>query len=342
MTIPTTAEAAGRVDRVSLIVAVRNEADSIAELLSSIEAQSRPPDEVVIVDGGSTDGTPDLVRSIAGDDHRYQVVEAGPAGPGRGRNVGRLVARHEWLAFTDGGIRLDPRWLEALTEAAAANVDAEVVFGTYDPQVTSLLDRCAVVTYVPPRSAGAIRGRSVASMLIRGPTFDRIGGFPEERAAEDLIFFERIDAAEVTTAEAPAAVANWRLPATVGVTYGRFRLYSRQNVLLGRQGDWHHAVLKMWLAAAATAAFAWGTNRRLLGILPGAVLARTGRSMWQRRSELPGGPSKRLLLVLGAAGLTTLVDLATFSGWMSARGIRVPFTLPPGRWSGPVPSGAAA
>ncbi|HET6262751.1 MAG TPA: glycosyltransferase, partial [Chloroflexia bacterium] len=48
---------------ISLIMTVRNEAASIARLLDSVLAQTRQPDEIVIADGGSTDGTQEVVSS---------------------------------------------------------------------------------------------------------------------------------------------------------------------------------------------------------------------------------------------------------------------------------------
>ena len=52
--------------KVSLIATVLNGAEHIEEFLGSLEAQTRAPDEVVIVDGGSTDGTLQLVRRAEG------------------------------------------------------------------------------------------------------------------------------------------------------------------------------------------------------------------------------------------------------------------------------------
>ncbi len=51
--------------RVSVIATVYNEQGSILRLLDSLAAQTRPPDEVVICDGGSSDGTADLVAAYA-------------------------------------------------------------------------------------------------------------------------------------------------------------------------------------------------------------------------------------------------------------------------------------
>ncbi|MFN2164740.1 MAG: glycosyltransferase family 2 protein, partial [Anaerolineae bacterium] len=52
--------------RISVICTVLNEAQAVSRLLDSLLAQTRPPDEVVIVDGGSSDGTQAMVMSYAG------------------------------------------------------------------------------------------------------------------------------------------------------------------------------------------------------------------------------------------------------------------------------------
>src|SRR4051812_12519152 len=99
---------------VSLVIPVRNEERSLPALISSIQAQTFPPAEVVIVDGGSGDGTVELGRRLTEGDARFRFVEAGDATPGRGRNVGTEAARSEWVAYTDAGIRVEPTWLERL------------------------------------------------------------------------------------------------------------------------------------------------------------------------------------------------------------------------------------
>ena len=54
--------------RVSLVVPVRNEEGSLAALVESIRRQTRAPDEVVLVDGGSTDRTVALARELTAGD----------------------------------------------------------------------------------------------------------------------------------------------------------------------------------------------------------------------------------------------------------------------------------
>jgi glycosyltransferase involved in cell wall biosynthesis len=98
--------------KVSLIVTIKNEAKSINTLLDSIAAQTRPPDEVVICDGGSTDSTLDLLRS----EKRFplRVIEKPNSNISQGRNAAIEAATGDVIASTDAGVHLDSKWLEKL------------------------------------------------------------------------------------------------------------------------------------------------------------------------------------------------------------------------------------
>src|SRR4029079_17729363 len=102
----------------SVVVPVRDEEDSIRELLDSLLAQTRPPDEIVITDGGSVDATPHIIEDYRLKGAPVKLIRAGAALPGRGRNLAAAEARFEWLAFTDGGIRVAHNWVEALVTKA--------------------------------------------------------------------------------------------------------------------------------------------------------------------------------------------------------------------------------
>jgi glycosyltransferase involved in cell wall biosynthesis len=73
--------------RISVIVPVRDEAQSISALLDGLLAQSRPPDEIVIADGGSIDETAAIIDEYISRGAPIQLIWAGPALPGRGRNI---------------------------------------------------------------------------------------------------------------------------------------------------------------------------------------------------------------------------------------------------------------
>jgi glycosyltransferase involved in cell wall biosynthesis len=310
-----------RVSGVTLVIPVRDEADNVGDLIGSIQAQTRPPDEIIIVDGGSTDGTLGEVRALVGEDPRAQIVQAGMATPGRGRNVGRSVARNPWIAFTDAGTRLDPHWLERLVDAAEQDPSAEVVFGSYQPQISSFLESCAVGAYIPAQQAtpaGWWRGPSVASLLVSGDAFDGVQGFPDARAAEDQIFLERLQRNHIPITWAAEAIVHWQTPRSLSATYRRFRQYSYQNVLLGRQGDWHHGVARLYLSGVIGLALGLAWDRRTLRLAPVGPLARAAHNLWAHRREFGLAFVLNPVRIVGVAGLTLLIDAATFTGWAGA------------------------
>ena len=115
--------------RVSLVIPVRNEAENIKELIESIQHQSRKPDEVIFVDGGSSDGTIDILRESCKQNSNFRLIEARNALPGQGRNIGVANSLFDWIAFTDAGNRLEPDWLEQLILVANADPDTGIVCG---------------------------------------------------------------------------------------------------------------------------------------------------------------------------------------------------------------------
>src|ERR687894_174876 len=156
--------------KVSVIVPVRDEEDSIRELLDSLLEQTRPPDEIVIADGGSVDATPQIIEEYIRQGAPVRLISAGAALPGRGRNLGAAQASFEWLAFTDAGIRLANNWLEALTAKAEEDDSIDVVYGSWQPVTDTFFTECAAIAYVPPpapRDGIMMRPRFIASTLLR-------------------------------------------------------------------------------------------------------------------------------------------------------------------------------
>ena len=92
--------------KISLISTVLNEARSLPALLDSIAAQTRPPDEVIICDGGSTDGTLELLRA----ERRFplRVIERPGSNISQGRNAAIAQASGDVIASTDAGAPRPP------------------------------------------------------------------------------------------------------------------------------------------------------------------------------------------------------------------------------------------
>lgn len=306
---------------ISLVIPVRNEEETLARLVASIRAQTRPPEEVVLVDGGSTDRTVELARELSAGDARFRVVEAGEATPGRGRNVGVLAARHSWVAFTDAGISLEPDWLERLAEKVEEDPSIEVVYGNVEPVTGTFFERCAAIAYVAPKvpgEGGAVRGLFIASALMRREVWRRVGGFPDLRAAEDLIFMERVGALGVRTAWAPTATVWWQLQPTLARTFRRFTLYSRHNVWAGRQRFWHYGVARQYAVALVFVALAAAHSLWWLAAPAAGFAARTAKSIWRHREGRSVWWALNPFQFLCVAAVLVTIDLATFTGWAQA------------------------
>lgn len=244
--------------KVSIVIPVRDEEHSIRELLDSLLAQTRPPDEIVITDGGSGDATPQIIDEYIRKGAPVRLIRAGAALPGRGRNLGAAQASHEWLAFTDAGIRLANNWLETLTAKAEADDSIDVVYGSWHPVTNTFFKQCAAIAYVPPPSSHTgTRPRFIASTLLRREAWQKVKGFPEDlRSAEDLIFMDRVESAGYRYVFEPRAQVQWDLRPTLWSTFKRFVVYSRNNIRAGLFRQWQSTILVRYgvLAALALAA----------------------------------------------------------------------------------------
>ena len=116
---------------VSIVVTELNEAQEIARVVTSLLAQQPAAAEVVIVDGGSTDGTWEWLVEAQAHDPRLVAIRdetcslkhsAGPVS--RGRNVAIAAAKSEFIATADAGCTYTPDWLRNLTAPLAAGASA--------------------------------------------------------------------------------------------------------------------------------------------------------------------------------------------------------------------------
>ncbi|MBI5370444.1 MAG: glycosyltransferase [Sphingobacteriales bacterium] len=303
---------------ISLVVPVFNERLSVQALINTINAQTRPPDEVIFVDGGSVDDTPALLQSLTAPDKRYRVIRAVRAMPGKGRNIGAAAAAHEWIAFTDAGIILDKDWLKELETMALTDPATDVVYGDFAPRIRNRFEKCAAITYVPGQSPGKIRGRSIASCLVRKTVWEKTGGFPDWRAAEDLAFMEKVDKAGSCCREAPAAKVYWELRPDTGSTYRKFRLYSMYNVWAGRQADWHYGILRQYLLAIVFFLLAVFHHWGWIVLIPAWYAARVAKRVVLHKNEFGLKPLFDPRDFFTILLLTLVIDMATFSGWIKA------------------------
>jgi len=127
--------------RVSVIVPAYNAEDTIGQCLEALDEQTHPPDEVIVVDDGSTDRTVDVSKEFGA-----RVVSQPNSGPAGARNRGAAMARGEILLFTDADCEPTPDWVEKMVTAFK---DPEVVGakGAYETRQRSLLARFVQLEY---------------------------------------------------------------------------------------------------------------------------------------------------------------------------------------------------
>jgi len=125
---------------------VLNEADSLPRLLEGLAAQTRPPDEVVVCDGGSSDGTLSILQAEARLPLR--AISRPGLNISQGRNAAIEAATGDVIAVTDAGVRLSPQWLEQITAPFADDATAAVA-GFFRPDPTSVFETAMGATVLP-------------------------------------------------------------------------------------------------------------------------------------------------------------------------------------------------
>lgn len=309
--------------KVSVIVPVRDEEDSIRELLDSLLAQTYLPDEIVITDGGSVDATPQIIEDYRLKGAPVKLIRAGAALPGRGRNLAAAQAIFEWLAFTDGGIRLAKDWLEALVKKAEEDESIDIVYGHVEPVTDTFFTECAAIAYVPPpkpQEDVVARPRFIASSLLRREAWAKVKGFPENlRSAEDLLFMDRLEQAGYRAVFEPRAQVYWRLRSTLKSTFKRFLVYSLNNMRAGLFNQWQarilfrYAVLLVLMVAVLIVEPSWFWAPIALWVL--MLIARAIVSIWRNRNCYPASFLHNVRRVAMVIAILAVLDAAAIIGW---------------------------
>jgi len=208
-------------------VTVLNEARTIDALLESIATQTRPPDEVIVVDGGSHDGTWQRLEPWRAR-LPLQLIRAPGAGIARGRNLAIEAASASLIAVTDAGVRLERDWLEQLQ--AALGEDVNVVSGFFTAEASTTFERAMGATVLPARTDIDPETflPSSRSVLFRRSAWHKAGGYPEWLDyCEDLVFDLALKRDGCRFAFAPRANVWFRPRGSLAAFFRQYFRYAR-------------------------------------------------------------------------------------------------------------------
>jgi rSAM/selenodomain-associated transferase 2 len=172
--------------QLSIIIPVLDEAATIADALFEVAPHRARGAEIIVVDGGSRDGSPDKARPLA------DRVLAAPRGRGSQMNAGAAVAKGDVLIFLHADTRL-PRDGDRLAVDALAG--SKRAWGRFDVTIAGrspLLPVVAAMMNLRSRLSGIATGDQ--AMFATRDAFARAGGFPDIALMEDIVLSRRLKA----------------------------------------------------------------------------------------------------------------------------------------------------
>ena len=210
---------------ISVIIPVYNGERYLIEAIESVLMQSAPPDEILVVDDGSTDGSAVVAERFSTGRYLWQAQ----AGASSARNHGVRAATGDWLAFLDADDLWTTEKLARQRAVLATQPTLDMVFGQvqqfYSPELADAVNRLARPGSEP------MAGYHVGAMLIRRTAFKKVGPFdPQWQVAHFIEWFGRAQALGLQSQILPDVVMKRRIHTTnLGI---RAHQRARQEYLL--------------------------------------------------------------------------------------------------------------
>jgi glycosyltransferase involved in cell wall biosynthesis len=302
---------------VAVISTVLNEVDSLEKLLASLAGQSRRPDEIVLVDGGSSDGTWERLQRWRGEPP-LTLVRAPGVNISTGRNLAVARTTTDVVAVTDAGVWLEPHWLARLLAPFESPEPPAVVSGFFQADPHSTFELALGATTLPLANEIDPVGflPSSRSVAFRREAWAAVGGYPEWLDfCEDLVFDFALQRAGFRFGWAPEAVAHFRPRSNLRAFFrqyyryargdGKALLWSRRHAI--RYGTYLGAPGLLWLTRA---------HPLVVTVLAAASLGYCRRPLarlWPRLDGLP--PASRAAAVVLVPLLRLVGDLAKLAGY---------------------------
>jgi glycosyltransferase involved in cell wall biosynthesis len=172
---------------VSVIVPVYNGSEFLLEAITSIQGQTYRPLEIIVVDDGSTDSTPQLIAALGSE---IRSIRQDNAGPSAARNAGLRLVHGEVIAFLDADDLWPPDKLSTQVQYLRDHPHIDMVMGGIQPvELPGAIHRDFRFDIQQEAPVSV----NLGGALFRSSVFDRVGMFDESMLySEDVDLFMRI------------------------------------------------------------------------------------------------------------------------------------------------------
>lgn len=199
--------------KTTLVTTILNEEKTIKGFLKSISHQSILPDEVIIVDGGSTDKTIQKIEEFIKKNGKTVPIKVIQKKGNRsvGRNEGIKRAQGDIIAISDAGCILDKDWVKEIVKPFS-DKSVDVVAGYYADASTTTFQKCMVpyVFVMPDKVHPDTFLPATRSMAIKKKVWEELGGFdPKYSHNEDYVFARKLRDSEKKIFFARDAIVYW-------------------------------------------------------------------------------------------------------------------------------------
>lgn len=236
--------------KISLCLTTYNEEESIGKLLDSLVHQTKKPNEIIIVDGGSTENTLSEISKFKTRNSKQirntniKIIKLKNTTRASGRNLSVKNAKYQIIAMTDGGCIAKPDWLEKITEPFE-NKNIDIVAGFYKMTGKNPIQKAmSVFLGVMPSKFNNNFLPSTRSMAFRKSAWERVGRFPEtdKNSAEDTDFNYKAVKAGLKYARVKNAIVEWGMPSTIYEFRNKIYNYSKWDA---KYGIWWHPIQRL-------------------------------------------------------------------------------------------------
>lgn len=198
--------------KVTLITTFFNEEDTVLNFIESISSQTTRPDEVILIDGGSTDSTVKKVKDFIKNNPSLKIlffIKKGNRSVGRNEAVRK--ATNDIIVCSDVGCVLDRKWVEEITKPFHKK-GVDVVAGYYDSKPTTLFQKCVVpyALVMPDKINPETFLPATRSIAFTKNAWKKVNGFNEKYSHnEDYVFARELKKAHMTIIFSQKAVVYW-------------------------------------------------------------------------------------------------------------------------------------